>query len=108
MSGPALRPARSTDAGKVGAILSAFIDETPWMPRLHTGAEDIGFAAHMIDKGWVRLSEIDTRVTGFIARDGAFVHSLYIAAPARGLGCGSALVQEAQAQADTLERWRQK
>ncbi|WP_415403862.1 GNAT family N-acetyltransferase [Tateyamaria sp. SN3-11] len=105
MSAPSLRQARSTDAGKVGAILSAFIDENDWMPRLHTRAEDVGFAAHMIDKGWVTVAESDGQITGFIARDDAFVHALYIAATARGQGCGTALLQGAQGQSDTLDLW---
>ena len=37
------------------------------MPRLHSRAEDIGFAGTMIDRGWVRVFEEDT-ILGFIAR----------------------------------------
>ena len=53
-----LRPARTTDAGRVGAILSAFIDDTPWMPRIHTRAEDLSFAGMMIDRGWITVAEV--------------------------------------------------
>ena len=105
MSGPALRPARTTDAGKVGAILSAFVDENDWMPRLHTRAEDIGFAGHMIDKGWVPIAQLDDRVAGFLARDGAIIQALYVAADARRQRCGTALLQPAQSHADRLALW---
>ena len=54
-----LRPARSTDAGAVGAILSEFAATTEWMPKLHTGAEDIAHAGALIDRGWVTVAEMD-------------------------------------------------
>ena len=61
-----IRVAHPLDAGAVGRILSEFIDTTDWMPRLHSRAEDIGFAGTMIDRGWVRVFEGDT-ILGFIA-----------------------------------------
>ncbi|MEL6885183.1 MAG: GNAT family N-acetyltransferase [Pseudomonadota bacterium] len=99
-----LRPARSTDAGAVGGILSAFIDGTDWMPRIHTRAEDIGFAGHMIDKGWVTVAE-DEGVAGFLARAGGDIQALYIAPSAQGQGCGSCLLKDAQAHSDALSLW---
>lgn len=105
MSTSILRTARSTDAGTVGAILSEFIDSTPWMPRIHTRAEDIGFAGHMISKGWVTVAETPTGVTGFLAREGIEVHALYVAAGARGAGTGGTLLHGAQTQSDRLSLW---
>ena len=105
MTGPVLRPARSTDAGKVGGILSEFIDTTPWMPRIHTRAQDIGFAGQLIAQGWVTVAAEDGHVTGFIARDGAQVHALYVAASARRVGIGSALLAYLQGQVDHLSLW---
>ena len=105
MNAPHLRPARSTDAGTVGGILSDFIVSTPWMPRIHTRAEDIGFAGHMIDRGWVNVAEQDGAVTGFAACDGENVHALYVAAPVRRLGVGSALLRHLQAQVNRLSLW---
>ena len=43
-----IRPARDLDAGALGAILSDFVEVTDWMPRLHSRAEDISFAAKLI------------------------------------------------------------
>jgi hypothetical protein len=43
-----IRPARDLDAGALGAILSDFMEVTDWMPRLHSRAEDISFAAKLI------------------------------------------------------------
>lgn len=99
-----LRPATPLDAGRVGAILSAWVDETPWMPRIHTRAEDIGFAGMMVDRGWVTVSENET-ITGFLARNGDDIHALYIDPKARGQGIGSKLLTNAMHQEDRLTLW---
>lgn len=105
MTGFALRAARSTDAGRVAAILSDFVDETPWMPRIHTRAEDLSHAGAMIDRGWVTVAEEDGsgEITGFSARRGTEVLSLYVAATARRLGCGSALMADLKSQSAELQ-----
>lgn len=105
MTARRLRPAQPTDAGTVGAILSAFIDETPWMPRLHSRAEDIGFAGHMIEQGWVTVAEEAGAVTGFLARNADDIHALYVAPAVRGQGCGTALLGAAQSQTEALTLW---
>ena len=100
-----LRAARTTDAGKVGSILSASIDETEWMCRIHSRAEDIGFAGDLIDRGWVTVVEDACHVTGFVARDEITIQALYVTAGARRQGIGSALLRHAQTQRDTLTLW---
>lgn len=99
-----LRPATPLDAGRVGAILSAWVDETPWMPRIHTRAEDIGFAGLMVERGWVTVSESET-ITGFLARNGDDIHALYIDPAARGQGIGSTLLTDAMRRKDQLTLW---
>ncbi len=99
-----LRPAKSTDAGKVGAILSEFIDTTDWMPRIHTRAEDVSFCATMIDRGWVTVAQGDA-VHGFLAQDGDEVNCLYVANDVQGQGIGKALLDHAKSTADRLELW---
>ena len=107
MSVACLRPARSTDAGRVGAILSQFIDTTPWMPRLHSRAEDLAFAGRMIDKGWVTVAETGAAgaVCGFLALDESDVEALFVKAEVRGIGIGSALLERAKARSDRLGLW---
>ncbi|MGY9046581.1 hypothetical protein P775_10795 [Puniceibacterium antarcticum] len=102
-----LRPARSTDAGKLGAMLTAAVLENPWKPRLHSGAEDISFVGVMIDRGWVTVAEdSDEQVPlGFIARDRDEVNALFIAPPARNSGVGRALLEHAKAASDALTLW---
>ena len=105
MSDVHLRRARSTDAGTVGAILSAFIDDTAWMPRIHSRAEEIGFVGTLIERDWVTVAEQADDVTGFMACDGQTIQSLYVAAKARRQGVGSALLQVAQERQDALTLW---
>jgi len=103
MSCPHLREARPTDAGAVGAILSSFTDATPWMPRIHSRAEDLSFAGRMIDRNWVQVAVRDDGVCGFLARDGAEILALYVRSDARSQGVGAALIRQAQAVRDRLE-----
>ena len=105
MNGLHLRPARSTDAGKVGGILSEFIDSTDWMPRIHTRAQDIGFAGYMIDRGWVTVAEAGGQVSGFAACEAEQVHALYVAGHARRGGIGSALLSALKTQVKLLRLW---
>ena len=100
-----LRHARSTDAGKVGAILSEFTATTEWMPKLHTGAEDVAHAGGMIERGWVTIAQIDGHVVGFSACDGANLDALYVANAEQGKGVGTALLQQLQETRDNLALW---
>ncbi|WP_417523734.1 GNAT family N-acetyltransferase [Marinovum sp.] len=101
-----IRNARSTDAGKLAAILTEAMDTPPWKPNLHTGAQDVAHCGNMIDKGWVRVAEgEDGRIMGFIARNGEEIESLFVAAPERGHGVGVALLNDAKSACKRLELW---
>ncbi|MDG2340376.1 MAG: GNAT family N-acetyltransferase [Paracoccaceae bacterium] len=100
-----IRSARSTDAGKIGTILSEFIDTTEWMPRIHTRAEDIGFCGSMIDRGWVSVADDDGMLKGFLAKDGDEVNCLYVSNLAQGNGVGKTLLDHAKTGSDRLELW---
>lgn len=99
-----LRAATPLDAGAMGQILSDWIDTTPWMPRIHTRAEDISFCSYMIEKGWVEVVASNA-LDGFLARDDTFIHALYVRSEARRLGCGSMLLQAAMRQVGRLSLW---
>ncbi|MDF1854352.1 GNAT family N-acetyltransferase [Pseudooceanicola sp.] len=107
MSGGALqlRPAYPLDAGRIGAIMSDFIDQTDWMPRVHTRAEEIAFADRLIALGWTQVALLEGRVAGFLSRDGAEVVALYLATTARRRGIGRRLIEAAQAETDRLSLW---
>ena len=100
-----LRPARSTDAGTVGAILSEFTETTKWMPKLHSGAEDIAHAGQLIERGWVTVAVLNDVVIGFVACDGAEINALYVAQRQRGQGVGTTLLVEVCSKAAQLKLW---
>lgn len=101
-----LRTARSTDAGKLGAMITEAVAANPWKPRLHSGAEDISHAGRMIDHGWVSVAEDDAgQIIGFIAREAADVHALFVMSKAQGKGVGTALLDHAKTQVDSLNLW---
>ncbi len=98
-----LRPARSTDAGATGEILHRFARENDWMPELYSCAQTIAFCGKMIERGWVEIAELDGRVVGFLARNGAEILSLYLSRHARGRGIGCCLLDAAKAKSERLE-----
>lgn len=100
-----LRPARSTDAGAVGDILSEFIDTTDWMPRIHTRAEDLAHAGALIQRGWVTVAERDGEVVGFAATDGTDLDALYVSKTARDHGIGSNFIQHFKNTLQQIELW---
>lgn len=101
-----IRPAQPTDAGAVGAILSQFITQTDWMPRLYSAAQELSFAGTMIDRGWVSVAEPEGTgrgIAGFMALDAGYIHALYVAAERRGQGVGRCLLDHAKSLNARLE-----
>ena len=99
-----IRPARDSDAGALGAILSEFVEVTDWMPRLHSRAENISFAAQLIAGHSVFVWGTD-RPLGFIALHQNSIDALYIRNDQHGQGYGSTLLPYAQSMRSELELW---
>src|SRR5210317_1041436 len=97
--------ARALDAGAIGHILSVSNDTMPWLPQVHSAAEEIKYAGDMIDAGWVRVAHIDGKVVGFIARDEMQVHALYVLPAVQQMGVGTALIDDAKARCAELRLW---
>ena len=97
--------ARSLDAGTLGKILAATNDQMPWLPRVHSSAEEIKYAGDMIDAGWVRVAHFDGALVGFIARDQADIHALYVLPDMQHQGIGTALLEDAKQSCDVLRLW---
>lgn len=100
-----LGPARPGDVRALAAILADWVDETPWMPRVHSRAETRALMAGMIGQGWVTVARRCGAPVGFIARDGLRIHALYVAPGARGQGLGHQLLEHARAASPALELW---
>lgn len=100
-----LRPAHPRDANRLGAMITEAVDARAWKPRLHSGAQDISHAGTLIDRGWVTVAELGRDTAGFLAREGHFIHALFVAAWAQGQGLGTALLHDAKDRAERLELW---
>lgn len=105
MSTITISQARTLDAGAVGHILSASNDMMPWLPRLHSAAEEIMYAGDMIEAGWVRVAKKSGKVVGFIARWEEEVHALYVLPDAQDSGVGTSLLDDAKAETNKLALW---
>ena len=104
-SRPVIGQARPSNAPAIGAILSDWIDETDWMPRIHKREDEQAFAADLVARGWVSVARVRGQVVGFLARDGSEVVALYVARDARGQGVGQALLTRAKRRAPRLALW---
>lgn len=103
---PRLRPARPTDAGDLGGMITDAAAAHDWKPVLHSGAEDIAHAGTMIERGWVTVAEDRAgALLGFLAREGGYVHALFVTPRAQGKGIGRALLEDAKRAARRLELW---
>ena len=98
-------PARELDAGSVGHILSVSNDAMPWLPRVHTAAEEISYAGQMIEAGWVRVAKLEDQIVGFIARHENEIYALYVLPEAQDKGVGMALLKDAMTTCDKLALW---
>ena len=97
--------ARPGDGPAIGAILSDWIDETSWMPRIHTKEQDLSHGSWLIEVCDVFVVRDQGHVAGFLARQGGDIQALYVANEARRSGIGSALIHRAMADLDMLELW---
>ena len=102
---PVIRAAGPLDAGAVGGLLTQGAAGFDWMPKLHSAAEDVAHAGHMIGRGWVQVIERGGAVCGFMARNEAEIHALYIDKYAQNQGLGSRLLHAAQSGCAHLALW---
>lgn len=100
-----LTPAKSQDAPALALILSDWIDETAWMPKIHTPQEDLRFLHHLIETQDVTVLRNATQPMGFMAQAGDTIHALYLRPPARGMGYGAQFLDQAKSKAAQLDLW---
>jgi len=102
-----IRPATPADAPSCAAILNAWIDETPWMPRV-LSHEDVErhYREFVLQKRKVTVAEDDAPL-GYLALDTeeGFITSFFLKAEARGAGVGKRLLDDAKAGAEMLQLW---
>ncbi len=100
-----LREGSARDVAGLAAILGGWIDETPWMPKLHSSDDHLHFLRRLVGAGGVRVADADGTPVGFLSRDGSEIAALYPLAAVRRQGIGAALLQEAQTSVAALHLW---
>jgi putative acetyltransferase len=91
--------ATRTDAPAVAAVFGAARDEAmPWLPRLHTAAEDRRFFAGVIEECEVLVVRGPAEIVAFLARKDDLVEHLYVRPESQRAGVGSALLDEAKSR----------
>lgn len=100
-----IRPAKTEDVPEIVALLRAWINETPWMPELHSQSSMLRFWGGRVSETVTVLAESPCGVLGFMTRDQDCLSALYLASEARGRGIGKALLDTAKQGADPLKLW---
>lgn len=97
--------ADASDVGTLAGIMGDWVRETEWMPVLHTCEEDEGFVATLLGTHRVRVARKGAERLGFLARQSGRVQALHVAAKARSLGIGKALLDELKAAEFEIDLW---
>jgi len=100
-----LRPARAADAPAVTAVFQAARRASlPYLPILHSSAEDNAYFARVVAAGGVTVAELDGEVVAFLALGERLDH-LYVHPDHHRQGLGSKLLRAAQDARPQLELW---
>ncbi len=100
-----LETAQPGDARALARIMGGWIQETPWIPQMHTPEQDRRHLERLIDRMDVMVARNWRGPWGFLARDGAKVQAFYLAPRVRGRGLGGRMMAATQAQVPRLELW---
>lgn len=101
-----LRLALPQDSAACAGLLQAWLDDTHWMPKLHTLAETEGWmAGELFPTSQVMLAEAGG-ILGFLALQGGEIAQMILAPKARGQGVGHRLMAWAKAEVpEGLSLW---
>ena len=100
-----IRRASPADAPELARILTAWINETPWMPRLHTPEEDVRFLSRLVENDETLVADESGRPAGFITLRDHEVPALYVRSDARRHRIGHQLIDRAKTDRDRLGLW---
>lgn len=93
------------DAAPLARLIGEWVRETGWMPVLHTGKENEAFVAGLLETHVLRVARSGPDRLGFLARQRGRVQALHVAAGARGLGIGNALIDEVKSSETEISLW---
>jgi GNAT superfamily N-acetyltransferase len=104
-----IEAATSADMREGADILNAWIDETPWMPRVHSHNDvRTHFSTVVLNERACFVAKSKDSVCGMmaLAKDQHLVTALYVGAKSRGMGIGSAFVEKAKSELQPfVELW---
>jgi putative acetyltransferase len=101
-----LRPASIDDIVDVAGIFArSRAAALPFLPVLHSGAEDIEFFGGYLDRGLITLAERVGVKLGFLVETPGWIEHLYLEPAQRGQGIGKLLVDAAKHRQDHLQLW---
>lgn len=98
-----IRSAIPEDAPACVRILRGWIEETPWMPVLHSEEEMVRFWAGRIEAADAFVAVESGRIKGFCVRGSGVLTALYLAPDVRGRGVGRQLLDRARQGTGTLD-----
>jgi GNAT superfamily N-acetyltransferase len=84
---------------------TASAESLPWLPRLHTPAEDKAFFRDRVFKSCEVWGWVDAEIAGFIAFRTGWVDHLFVLPEHQGKGAGKALLGIAKASQPVLRLW---
>jgi ribosomal protein S18 acetylase RimI-like enzyme len=103
-----IRAARSQDIAACASILNEWIDETDWMPRVHTREAVEQFYRDVVfQERKLFVAEMEGKISGLMAlTSDAMVSALYVGRTFRRRGIGSHLVNRAKRElGDVVSLW---
>jgi GNAT superfamily N-acetyltransferase len=92
---PLIRKASAADLPACAAIINAYIDDTPWLPRtISREALEALFVPGLLDQRTLFVADQDGEILGYASLDPAkgFLPALYLKPEARGTGLGKTLL----------------
>ena len=95
---PLVRRATGADLAQMADIINTWIDETDWMPRIHSVEEVASnFVPDLLDKRIIFVGEIAGEAAGYISiKPNQMIGGFYLAKAARGQGLGAKLMEAAK------------
>jgi len=90
---------------KISDLMSGWIDETPWMPFVHTAADMAGFGPWLCKVAEVTVMRLGTQFIGFFAFQNEKLQAFFLNADQRGQGFGSAAVDHMKTLKPHIALW---
>jgi putative acetyltransferase len=99
MTGHHIRRATIEDGPAMAAIINDWIDDTEWMPRIHSREAIAGFFDEaLFDRRVIFVGEMAGKIDGYLSlKPEGMIAAIYLAKEARGQGLGSKLIDAAKA-----------